>query len=96
MKTKQLITACAIALTMASCFTSEHIVGKGASSSESAEKRQWFALFGLIPINKVDSKSMASGSTNYTVKVERSFIDGLIGIFTGIVTIYPQTITVTK
>lgn len=96
MKSKQLIAVFGIALIMSSCFTSEHLVGTGASGSNATEKKQWFALFGLIPINKVDSKTMASGANNYTIKVERSFIDGLIGIFTGIITIYPQTITVTK
>lgn len=96
MKTKHLIAAFAIALTMSSCFTSEHVVGTGGSQGNSSEKKQWYVLFGLVPINKVDSKSMAGGATNYTIKVERSFIDGLIGIFTSFVSVYPQTVTVTK
>ena len=88
--------ALVIAVVMTSCFTQEHVVGKGASGTEAASQRQWFALWGLVPINTVDSKSLAGGATNYTIKTEESFIDGIIGIFTGIVTIAPRTVTVTK
>lgn len=81
---------------MTSCYTSSHIIGSGAKGSEVVQKRQWFALFGLVPINTVDSKSMAGGKTDYNLTTTHSFVDIVIGFFTGIVTVYPMTVEVKK
>lgn len=81
---------------MTSCYTSSHMIGSGAKGSEVIQKRQWFALFGLVPINTVNSKEMAAGATDYTLTTTHSFVDQLIGIFTGFVTIYPITVEVKK
>jgi predicted small secreted protein len=81
---------------MTSCYTSSHMIGSGAKGGEVIQNRQWFALFGLVPINKVDSKAMAGGATDYTLTTTHSFVDQLIGIFTGFVTIYPITVEVKK
>ncbi len=96
MRKKAGFAALVIAVVMSSCFTQEHIVGKGASGSDATSKKQWFILWGLVPLNNVDSKALASGATNYTIKTEESFVDGIIGMFTGILTIAPRTVTVTK
>ena len=39
---------------------------------------------------------MAGGATDYTVTTEQSFLDVVINIFTGLVTIYSREITVDK
>jgi hypothetical protein len=78
------------------CFTHNHTVGSGAAGANATEKKQWYILFGLVPLNTVDSKGMAGGATNYTIKTQQSFVDVVIGLFTSFVTIYPQTVTVTK
>jgi len=83
-------------LLLSSCYTTTHIVGSGGSTGEVVEKRQWFALFGLVPINTVDSKQMAGGKTDYTITTTHTFIDQLIGAFTSIVTVAPMTIQVKK
>lgn len=89
------LTLC-VSILMTSCFSINHTVGAGAKGSDTQQAKQWFALFGLVPISNVDSKAMAGGATDYTINTQRSFVDGLIGIFTGIVTIYPTTVKVTK
>ena len=78
------------------CFTHNHTVGSGAAGANSTESKQWYILFGLVPLNTVDSKAMAGGAANYTIKTQQSFVDVVIGLFTSFVTIYPQTVTVTK
>ncbi len=83
-------------LLLTSCATHVHTIGNGAQSSESTQKKQWYALWGLVPINSVDSKAMAKGAKNYTIKTEQSFIDGVINIFTGIVTVSVRTVAVKK
>ena len=95
---KKRITSIALMLLLAfsisSCYTMTHTVGDGAQGGNQTEKRQWYALFGLIPINNVDSKEMAQGKTDYVVETKHSFLDVVIGLFTGIVTVYPKTVKV--
>ena len=93
------LTALCAALTLGStgCFTIEHQVGTGAGSgATSTEARQWYILWGLIPLNNVSSKSMAGSVQDYTVKTERNVVDILINLFTGMVTVYSQSVTVTR
>lgn len=78
------------------CYTMKHTVGAGAKGSQTESARQWYALWGLISISSPDSKEMAKGATDYTITTTQSFVDVLIGAFTGIVTIYPRTVEVTR
>ncbi len=39
---------------------------------------------------------MAGGAEDYNIEVKQSFVDAIIGAFTGAVTIAPRTVTVTK
>jgi hypothetical protein len=81
---------------LSSCMSLTHVVGTGASSGVSTEKKQWYALWGLVPINEVNSKAMAEGASNYTIKSKVKFVDYVISAFTGAVSINVQTVTVQK
>lgn len=78
------------------CYTMEHVVGEGAKSGVTEEARQWYILWGLVPINSVDSKELAGGVSDYKVTTQMTFVDVVIGVFTGIVTVSPMTVKVTK
>ncbi len=78
------------------CSAHIHVVGDGGDGSETVEKRQWYVLWGLVPINDVDSAELADGAADYTIETENSFLDGIINIFTGVVSVYSRTVTVTK
>ncbi|NND73361.1 MAG: hypothetical protein HKN43_17430 [Rhodothermales bacterium] len=79
------------------CYSIDHVVGKGgATTGEIDEVRQWYVLFGLVPINEVDTADMADGADDYTITTEFTALDVIIGIFTGIVSVYPRTVRVTK
>lgn len=93
-KTIAMIVLCAFLFT--GCFTMNHKVGSGAEGNTSIEERQWYVLFGLVPINDVDSHTMAGGATNYDVVTEATPVDVIIGIFTGLVSVQPVTVKVTK
>jgi hypothetical protein len=86
----------ALSLPMTSCYTMSHQVGNGGTTASETSERQWFILFGLVPINTVDSHAMAGGATDYTVTTEQSVIDVIINIFTSWITVYSREITVTK
>ena len=84
----------------AGCSTLTHTVGTGGSgNTEVASSRQWYILWGLVPLNNVDGGNMAKEkglTSNYTVKSQVSFVDGILNILTSIVTISGQTVSVTK
>jgi len=78
------------------CAAHQHTIGAGPSSGQTAEARQWYILWGLVPLNEVDSQAMAAGATNYEIQTEQSFLDVVMNIFTGLVTVYSRTVTVTQ
>jgi hypothetical protein len=84
MKSKKSILAIFLfVFLLSSCMTLTHVVGTGAQSGVTTEKKQWYALWGLVPINNVDSKAMAGGASNYTITTQVKFIDYVITAFTG-------------
>lgn len=85
-----------LTLSLSACYTNTHVVGQGAQGTEEVEAKQWYALFGLVAITDHDSKEMAGGASDYTITTQHTFIDMLIGAFTGIVTIQPMTVKVQK
>ncbi len=78
------------------CFTQQHIIGDGARTGQIEEVRQWYVLWGLVPINTVDTRDMADGADNYEVRTEFTALDFVISIFTGLISVNPMTVTVTR
>lgn len=85
-----------VMLLIMGCSAHTHMVGNGAQGMEQTQERQWYVLFGLVPINKVNTSTMAAGATDYTIKTEQSALDVIINIFTSFVSVYSRTVTVTK
>ncbi len=80
-----------------------HTVGTGgrgdckSPGQYDAKKKQWYIFWGLLPLNNVDSKNLANGAQNYTVRTTTSFGDGIISIFGSyFLGIRTQTIRVSK
>ena len=95
-KLKALVLLLASIFLFSGCFTQRHVVGDGSQSGEVEEVRQWFVLWGLVPINEVYSADMADGARSYEVKTEHNALDVIISIFTGWVSVLPKTVTVTR
>ncbi len=80
---------------LTSCYSYTSVVGEGAKGMTQITKKNHYVIAGLGAINVSDSKAMAGGAKNYTVKTEQTFVDGLLSMITfGIYT--PTTTTVTK
>jgi hypothetical protein len=91
---KRLIPVLMLAvLVLAGCAAHTHMVGEGAQGTEMMIKRQWYVL-DLAPINEVDTRDMAGGATDYTIKTEANFVDVLITVLVPVIT--TRTVTVTK
>lgn len=95
-KITAVLMICVMIVLMTGCAAHIHKVGKGAQGSATTEARQWYVLWGLIPINEVDSADMAGSATDYTIKTEQSAVDVVINIFTTYVSVVSRTVTVTK
>lgn len=73
-----------------------HKIGTGAQGSQKVEARQWYVLWGLVPINQVNTDQLAKGTKNYTIKTEQSPLDVIINLFTIYVSVVSRTVTITK
>lgn len=93
---KTLVLIFLFSFLLTGCMTHMHVVGEGAKQGIVETERQWYALWGLIPINKVDTKEMAKGATNYTIKTEQNALDIIINLATSFVTVYSRTVEVRR
>ena len=91
------LAACACVL-LQGCFTFQHTVGRGPMSTPPvvAAERQWFWLWGLMPIGDHDSATLAGSAHDYRVTTEFTFSDVVISALTSFVSFYRQTIIVEK
>ena len=98
MHTKSIRLALVVVLlvVMVGCAAHVHTIGAGPQGWTTDQQRQWYVLWGLVPINTVDTSEMAGGISNYEIKTELSPLDCLINIFTTYVSVISRTVTVTK
>ncbi len=78
------------------CATHTHKIGNGAQGTDMIESRQWYVLWGMVPINDVDTQAMAGEATDYNIITEVNLLDGVINAFVGSASIYCRTVTVLK
>jgi len=90
----------------AGCYTMKYQAPAGGNISVLSEQQPaafkkevkvWYALWGLVPMS--DNNSAAGviaqeGLKDVRVKTQIKFVDGVIGVFTGIVSIVPATMTI--
>jgi len=77
------------------CLMHKHTVGTGQQGMAPPIKaRQWYLLWGLIPLGEIDSKVLAGNATDYTIRTWVSPLDFIINILTGYVSIYSRTVEV--
>ena len=93
-----LVCVFTIAVSFSGCSTLNHNVGMGApNGNEVASDRQWYILWGLVPLNNADGGQMAKNkglTNNYTIQSQATFLDCIINFFTSIVSVSGQTVKV--
>lgn len=65
-------------LAASGCVGHTHVVGLGATGTGAVTERQYYLLFGLVPINEVDSQRAAADLTSYTVETGFGLVDLLL------------------
>ena len=78
------------------CAAHVHTVGKGAQGGDLTEARQWYVLWGLVPINDVNTNTMAGGAADYEITTSITPLDFVINVFTTYVTVTSRTVSVRK
>lgn len=104
---KVFLVLLAIIVSLSSCFTYKQNIGKGivlpmakdttkaTAKVISVSKKRWYLLWGISPLNTVDTKKMAKGATNYTIKQRISISDMILSLPTAFF-LSSQTVTVKK
>ena len=62
------------------CSTHVHTVGTGPQTGVSNTARQFYLLYGLIPLNSVDTGAMAGGAANYEILTQVAPMDVVINV----------------
>ena len=111
MNNKLITITLIISMLFISCATHLHTVGHGPQSGVRQVSRQYYIIFGLVPINSVDTKELAgidlNGNPieNYEIKTQYTVIDWAIQMGLFIITmpigglgglLSSRTVTVTK
>ena len=90
------ITLSLCLLLLAACNTHTHVIGNGPSTGVTQKATQWYALYGLVKVNSVDTGAMVGDATDYQIESANTFMDYLIGGFTSYITVTRRTVSVTK
>ena len=83
-------------LLLIGCAAHVHKVGNGAQGNDIMMERQWYVLYGLVPINEVDTNAMAGTATDYEIMTQHTGLDVIINIFTSAISINSRTVIVRK
>ncbi|RME05175.1 MAG: hypothetical protein D6805_00515 [Planctomycetota bacterium] len=73
-----------------------HRVGNGMQVGKGRLQRQWYALWGIVPLNRVDTHELAQGAKDYEITTFYSPIDLVLNFFTGIFSVYSRTVVVVR
>ena len=76
------------------CVSNQHVVGLGPTGTGVQSARQYYALFGLVQINDVETQRLATDLTSYSIDSRFGWIDLLLAPFLLPVTGTSRTITV--
>ena len=78
------------------CAAHVHKVGDGAQGGDMTTARQWYVLWGIVPLNEVDTNAMAGGATDYEITTVVTPIDLILNTLLSEITVHCRTVTVQK
>jgi len=85
-----------IAGLMLSCAANVHVIGDGPKGNQVIKKKQWYVIWGLVPINEVDTKALAGGAQDYQIRTVYNVEDCIANAFLNYVSVNMRTVEVTK
>lgn len=85
-----------LVLVLSSCTAHVYQMGSGPQNGQTIQARQWYILWGLIPLNDPAIDQMIGECENYQIRTAQEPVDVVMNIFTSYITVNSRTITVTK
>ena len=78
------------------CSRHTHTIGYGPDPDYPVmtSQRQWYLLYGLVPINEVDTQKMVDGRRNYEIITQVTLIDWIYTGFLYFATVTCRTVSV--
>lgn len=73
-----------------------HRVEHGPAFNRTILEGQWYLLYGLVPLNDVDTQTMADGRRNYEITTQVTLVDFIYRTPFYPATITCRTVTVTR
>ena len=83
-------------LVSSGCITHTHTVGAGPREIEVRTHVTWYAFFGFLPINDLDTRGVVGGAEDYRLSTSFRPLDVIVNIFTSSLTLIRRTTTVEK
>ena len=81
------VLAAALLMPLCSCMGHSHVVGVGPTGLGTESARQYYILFGLVPLNTVNAQRVTGDLSSYEIYSSYSTMDLLLSplllIFTG-------------
>ncbi len=83
-------------LLLSGCFATVHTVGDGPLGGEVRVHRVWYAAWGFLPINRLDSRNVVGAADHYRVTTSFGGGDLFLNFFTAPFGFVRQTTLVEK
>ena len=86
MQKKIIVVVIIISMIFIGCATHVHSIGTGPEVGHKVTARQWYLLYGLVPINSVDTHEMADSAENYEIQTQTGPFDIVLALGLGLFT----------
>ncbi len=96
MKLTKIVAPLLVLGLLASCTANLHTIGDGPKGGTVLKQKQWYVLWGLVPLTQVDTKTMAGDAADYQIKTVYNVDDVLINIIGNYISVNCRTVEVTK
>ncbi|MEE8141903.1 MAG: hypothetical protein V3T77_02270 [Planctomycetota bacterium] len=64
------------------CLTAVNTVGDGPHGGEVRVHRTWYAAWGFLPVNRLDSRDLVGGADDYRITASFRTLDIITNLFT--------------
>jgi len=78
------------------CFTTRHTFGDGPRGVEVRTHHRWYAFWGFVPLDGLDSREVIGPSQHYRVRRSFRALDVAITVFTGPLGFFRNTTLIEK
>lgn len=81
-------------LSTSGCLLHRHTVGDGPHGGEVRVHRQWYAMWGWVPMGSFDSSEVVGAASDYRVTTKYGVRDHFVNLFTFPFTFVRRTVVV--